>query len=58
MQIVSLLGLDKPGPEIGKVSMLARRWQFAYVVRHAKAEKVAAPPELDQYLKEQHAQAN
>eukprot|EP00892_Ulva_mutabilis_P012671 jgi/Ulvmu1/9777/UM056_0017.1 len=57
-QIVSLLGLSKPGPLVGKMTALARKWQYAHVERHSKSEKGPVPPELEDYLQGEHAKLN
>lgn len=58
MQIVKLLGLPKPGPVVGKMTALARRWQYAHVERHTKSAKGPVPPELEEFLKKEHAKAD
>lgn len=57
VQIVSLLALSRPGPVVGKMTVLARRWQYAHVERHAKSQKGPVPAGLEKYLQQQHAQS-
>ena len=60
MQIVSHLGLQRAGPLVGKLTALARDWQYSHPAWHPVAlqqrEAHTAPPdELLDYLKGAYA---
>jgi hypothetical protein len=50
------LGLGKPGPLIGKLTALARKWQYAHAARMNAADGPSTedgpPSELVEYLRE------
>jgi hypothetical protein len=59
LQIVQVLGMDKPGPVVGKLAVLAREWQFMHTEFHPDAlkawEQPSLPPDaLVEYLKQEH----
>jgi fatty acid desaturase len=59
MQIVSILGLGKPGPVVGKLTAAARDWQYSHPAHHPKAlqerETQSLPPDaLVEHLKDLH----
>lgn len=60
VQIVTALELGQPGPVLGKLTALAKRWQYANVDRQGATNGSGTadepPAELVQYLKERMGQ--
>ena len=60
VQLVSVLGLEKPGPVVGKLAALARDWQFSHPEFHPRvlqeAEPQSLPPDaLVEYMRAEYA---